>query len=177
MLDISHRRDDNVKLAVRHAGLSPVHACSLLCMNLMAGPWGENSNYHRLREGYYQWFTTHTAEDALFSLAYPSIAEEKHQGIMPSNAGSVEHMEEVFKWALENGPFDGRGPIVKAARWHNYAHRSTFIKTKSSLVVFAAVILGLVDNMYKSIFDTPYGGRTWAALSQEGTVTGKKPRS
>eukprot|EP00971_Amphidinium_carterae_P241149 4787549-Amphidinium_carterae.2 len=35
------------------------------------------------------------------------------------------------------------------------------------VTVFASVILGLADNAYKSIHDTPYGGRTWAALSEE----------
>eukprot|EP00971_Amphidinium_carterae_P352440 6492597-Amphidinium_carterae.3 len=168
LLDVFHRRDDNMKLAIRQGGLSPVRACALVCMNLMAGPWGENSNYSRLRDAFYQWFQTHSSADPLFALAYASIAEEKHQGRMPANAGSQEHMQETYAWALENAPFDGRGPVVKAARWHNYAFRSSFLKNKSSLVVFASVILGLADNVYKSIYDTPYGGRTWAALSQEG---------
>eukprot|EP00971_Amphidinium_carterae_P068351 1353440-Amphidinium_carterae.1 len=95
-------------MAVRQAGLALVRACALVTMNIMAGPWGENSNYQRLREAFFQWFATHTSEDPLFALAYPSIAEEKHQGVMASNAGSREHMQETYAWALENAPFESR---------------------------------------------------------------------
>ncbi|CAE7547735.1 SLC38A1 [Symbiodinium sp. CCMP2592] len=166
-LDVVHRRDNNVKLTFKQAGLNALKIEALLVLNLMAGPWQGAGNLGKLHGAMEQFLSTQSPEHPLFQACYPFLTETKHMNVFPFNYGSPEHQQEVWEWLRTLPIWFQKYEVVKTGRWHNFTAKSSRLEKYSGAVFFAILVFGFAEQWYKSIYDTPLGGASFSNIMVE----------
>lgn len=135
--DVFHRSYNDIKLAVRRAGLWSAYVHSIVYYNISYGPWQNCSWFHQMVDEAGVLSSRCGPSDPLLLKLWPEICLDRHfcgQGIDNSLVGAAARSKYLKDLFLEK-PFVIKGPKCAVARfwsWHEaYAAWDEFHHTKA----------------------------------------------
>lgn len=151
------------------AGLNATKVEALICLNLMGGPWQGSGNLGKLAGALEQFMTMQTPEHPLFQSCYDFLSDSKHGNDRPWNFGSHEHQADVWHWVKTADVFQKKYETVKLSRWHNFTAKAARLTRFAGPLFFAIMVYSFSEQWYKSIYDTPLGGRSFTSLMDQAS--------
>eukprot|EP00971_Amphidinium_carterae_P163508 3242238-Amphidinium_carterae.2 len=169
--DISHRRDNNVKMALTRAKLNPLKFQSIIALNLLGGPWGESGNMGRFAGCLSAYRDRASIREPLFQQMYEDLALDKELGVVVWNMGTEEHMQATLDWLFRLPVWTHKQETIKTGRWHNYTQRVQRVRTEGAALLFVGILVALHEGIittsrFTSVDDLELGllpERSWKA--------------
>ena len=129
--DWFHRTWNNIKLAVKDAGLWMVTLETAIIINYFSGPWSGQALFRQLQGLLEEYMLTSSADtDPLFHELYEDIVMDK-EGFLPADFGTQEHMGATWSALPLGSCFVKKPDKLKLCRWMSWLDSATEMLTYS----------------------------------------------
>ena len=156
-LDLAHRRNNCVLDAFKWSGLAWVRQEMAFLASVACGPWSTCGHHAKLSEAVKEFLRNHTADDPLFTAAYPYLCHclSNGLGIAHGTFGQPHHLQHVFDTCAAAPTLDEPGAKVKLGRWFQWSRRwRRFSKTRG-VMLLALSYMGIVHKWWRTVAHSP----------------------
>lgn len=124
-IDPPHRRHNNALWSLAQANLTWAKLEMQLLQCFSAAPWGGSAHFHSLKGASQEFFSNRQATWDLFAARYARISWQLHQGRLPPDAFSPDHMAFVWDLCQECWCFLRKGTRTRGGRWFQVFERAS----------------------------------------------------
>ena len=165
--DPAHRFHNDIKGALKGAGLWYMVLETTLAFNFRQGPWQKASFFRQTVEVMEKYLDTEFGQDdELFNTFYEPLATDL--GMMGPGFGTTEHMEQVKALMASSRTWQKKGLKVKLCRWMSYFDRAEEFLPLWFITVVSLCVIGIKKGWLNHISELPMFAATGAADLEEG---------
>ena len=141
--DPHHRRHDNAALAMTRAGLRLLRLEMGLALSFVNGPWEGETWHGTLVDAIEEWNANSTSRDPLFELLYPRLVIGETQNRPPSDYGSLEHIEAVWRALPHATSLVNKGDAFRYNRWFSFERKVLCYRRQHAVLLAAALYVSV----------------------------------
>ena len=105
-----------------------------------------------------EYFSSANANDELYVLMYPYIVADLWRGQLPSDAGTPEHYDFVWRKLPDLECFGRMGESTKGGRWYQLAHKCEHTMKYDSATLLVLLYCGITSRSFTKVADAPLPG-------------------
>ena len=149
-----HREWNDIRGAIRDAGLWWVILLTSLTFNLCYGPCNGSAWFEKLKGGATELLAKQKVADPLFQAFYPSICNDARQTVL----GTEAHQAEVLQAMATSEAFALKGHRVTLKRWFSWMDAADFHDRTWHQRLLVITSIGMELGVCKSLQDIPFFG-------------------